>query len=39
MIPLASGRFRKYRTRRRKHFTLVYFVDCLTGHLVALPSC
>jgi hypothetical protein len=35
---LSSGRFRKYRTRRRKRFTVVYFVDCMTGRLVAFQA-
>lgn len=35
---LNSGRFRKYRTRRRKRLTLVYFVDCMTGKLVAFQA-
>lgn len=38
MLPLDSGRFRKWRTRRRKRFTLVYFLDCMTGELIGTQS-
>ncbi len=34
----ASGRFRKWRVRRRKRFTLVYFIDCMTGQLVGFHA-
>lgn len=33
-----SGRFRKWRVRRRKRFALVYFIDCMTGQLVGFRT-
>ncbi len=35
MTFLTSGRFRKYRVRRRRNFTLVYYQDGLTGEIIA----
>jgi hypothetical protein len=35
---IESGRFRKHRTRRKGKLTLIYWRDCLTGHLYVLNT-
>lgn len=32
------GRFKKLKTRRRKGYTVIYWLDCMTGQVFGLPA-